>query len=199
MNPMGKPIIDLERYAHTTGDTWRWSQASGSDTNDIVDMALVDYSKETDLIFKNEPLVYSRNVTLAIVKQFYNPKMELFQVAKDVVTGALLAYTWAERYQYSPWSSEEMICIKIAHVNQNCSQKQRIFMCAQMIRMWEIWARAIEVNIICSSTVRREQTAFLNLHRQAGYDIRGSVCYKRLNQLKFNVEDSNFAQTFLKS
>ena len=110
----------------------------------------------------------------------------------------MLGYTWAVRGQYSPWSKEEMIGIRIAHVNQNCTQRQRIFMCAQMIRMWEVWARAIEVNIICSSTVRTEQTAFLNLHRQAGYDIRGSICYKRLNQLKFNVDESNFAQTFLK-
>jgi hypothetical protein len=198
MNPLGKPIIDLERYAHTEVDTWRWGQASGADTNDIVDMALVDYGMETDNIFRNDTVEYARNVTMAIVNQFYNPKMELFSVAKDVGTGALLGYTWAIRGQYSPWSKEEMVGIKIAHVNQNCTVKQRIFMCAQMIRMWEIWARACEINIICSSTVRTEQTAFLNLHRQAGYDIRGSICYKRLNQLKFAVEESPFAQTFLK-
>jgi hypothetical protein len=199
MNPLGKPIIDLENYAHTVADTWRWSQASGADTRDIVDMANFDYSKETDTIFKNEPLVYERNVMLGIVNQFYNPKLELFSVAKDVVTGVLLGYTWAVRGQYSPWSSEEMVCIKIAHVDQKCSQRQRIFMCAQMIRMWEIWARACEINIICSSTVRGDQKAFLKLHQAAGYDIRGSICYKRLNQLKFNVEESPFAETFLKA
>ena len=199
INPLGKPVIDLEKYTHTVADTWRWGQASGADTQAIVDMALVDYSQETDKIFKNEPIVYERNVMLAIVNQFYNPKMELFSLAKDVVSGALLGYTWAVRGQYSPWSSEEMVCIKIAHVDQKCTPRQRIFMCAQMIRMWEIWARAIDVNIICSSTVRGDQKAFLELHKAAGYDIRGSICYKRLKQLKFNIEESNFAQTFLKT
>ena len=104
--------IDLEKYAHTTDDTWRWAPASGSDTQDIVDMALVEYSKETDTIFKHDIMEYSRNVTLAIVTQFYNPKMELFSVATDVGTGALLGYTWAVRGQRSPWSSEEMVAIK---------------------------------------------------------------------------------------
>jgi hypothetical protein len=199
LNPLGKPVIDLEKYAHTADDIWRWRQASGSDTQDIVDMALVDYGKETDKIFKNEPLEYSRNVTLAIVNQFYNPKIELFSVATDVNTGTLLAYTWAKRGERSPWSSEEMVGIRMAHVNQHLSSRNRVFLCAQMIRMWEVWARACEINIICSSTVRSDQQAFLKLHESAGYDIRGSICYKRLNQLKFNIEDSNFAQTFLKT
>lgn len=198
MNPLGKPIIDLEKYAHTAADTWRWAPASGSDTQDIVDMALVEYSKETDTIFKHDVLEYSRNVTLAIVTQFYNPKMELFSVARDVVSGALLAYTWAVRNQRSPWSPEEMVVIKIAHVDQHCTPRQRVFMCAQMLRMWEVWARACDINIICSSTIRRDQDAFLSLHRSAGYDIRGSICYKRLNQLKFQIdENTDFAQKFM--
>jgi hypothetical protein len=146
-------------------------------------MAQVDYGMETDTIFANEPLEYSRNVMLAIVNQFYNPRKELFSVARDAFTDQLLGYTWAVRGERAPWSSEEMVSVRMAHVRRDLSARNRVKLVAQMLRMWEVWAAACEVKIICSSTVRGDQTAFLKLHAQAGYSVRGSICYKRLNTI----------------
>ena len=50
-----------------------------------------------------------------------------------------------------------------------------------MLTMWEDWARLCEVNIVCSSTMRRDQSAFLKLHERNGYILRGSFAYKKLN------------------
>ena len=187
--------IDLERYAHTEADPWRWAPAAGTDCQDITDMALVDFARETDDIFQNDPMEYQRNVMLSTVNQFYNPKMELLSVARNPVTGSLLAYTWAKRFEYAPWSKEEMVTIRMAHIDQQLSARHRITLCAQMIRMWEVWAQACDVKIICSSTVRGEQSVFLELHRQAGYSVRGSVCYKRLNKTTFEVEQPSIILT----
>jgi len=181
--------IDLERYAHTTHDPWRWAPAAGTDCQDITDMALVDFGRETDQIFTNDPIEYQRNIMLSTVNQFYNPKMELLSVARAQGTGTLLAYTWAKRSEYAPWSREEMVAVRMAHIDQQLSARHRITLCAQMIRMWEVWADACDIRIICSSTVRGEQATFLELHRQAGYSVRGSVAYKRLNTATFELDE----------
>jgi hypothetical protein len=47
--------------------------------------------------------------------------------------------------------------------------------------MWEDWARLCGVKVVCSSTMRKEQNAFLKLHERNGYILRGSYAYKKLN------------------
>jgi hypothetical protein len=178
----------LSRYAHTESDPWRWRPASGPDTEAITAMAQSHFGLETDQIFRNDPIEYSRNVLLATVNQFYNPKKELISVAVHTETGQIIAYTWAMRGQYAPWSSEEMVAVRIAHVNLKLSQRGRIHLLAQMIRMWEVWAKACEIKIICSTTMRGDQTAFMHLHADAGYSVRGSIAYKRLTTATFSVD-----------
>jgi hypothetical protein len=185
-----KPAKDttLERYQHTEADPWRWRPAAGPDTEAITAMALSHFGLETDEIFANDTVEYSRNVLLATVNQFYNPRKELLSVARHAETDQLLAYTWAMRGQYAPWSTEEMVAVRIAHVNLRLSQRGRIHLLAQMIRMWEVWARACDIKIICSTTMRGDQTAFMHLHADAGYSVRGSIAYKRLNTATFAVD-----------
>ena len=178
----------LARYAHTEADPWRWRPAAGPDTESITAMAQSHFGLETDQIFRNDPVEYSRNVLLATVNQFYNPKKELLSVAVHTETQQILAYTWAMRGQYAPWSSEEMVAVRIAHVNLKLSPRGRIHLLAQMIRMWETWAQACDIKIICSTTMRGDQTAFMHLHRDAGYSVRGSIAYKRLSTATFEVE-----------
>jgi len=180
---------DLDDYAHSTADTWRWRPAAGTDVEAITDMALVHFRTETENVFENSPVEYSRRMTIAIVNQFYNPKMELVSVAQSTQHSGIVAYTWAQRNHHVPWSAEEMIAIQMAHVDMNLSARQRLFLCAQMMRMWEVWAEACGVKIINSSTIRADQTAFLDLHRSVGYQVSGSVAYKRLNRVSFEIED----------
>ena len=186
---ISKRIPDLENYMHTTADRWRWAPAVGTDTPDVVAMAQDHFGVETDGVFVNDPIEYSRNVMIAIVNQFYNPRAELVSVARDVETKKLLGYTWAIRGDRAMWSKEEMISIRIAHIDQSLSARERVFMCAQMIRMWEKWARACEVKIIVSSTIRNDQQGFLKLHEAAGYVLKGSIGYKRLNTIIMDTEE----------
>ena len=186
---------DLEQYAYQAHNPWRWRPAAGTDCQDMTDMALVDYGPETDTIFRNSVPEYQRNIMLATVNQFYNPKTELISVARAVGTDSLLAYTWARRGEHSPWSAEEQIVVRIAHVDQGLTDRQRVTLCAQMIRMWETWAEACDVRIICSSTVRADQEAFLRLHEQAGYVRRGSICYKRLAVKNFEIDEPRIILT----
>lgn len=159
---------------------YNWRPANGNDVPNIVNMAETHFQCEIDNIFTPEPVVYSHNVTLAIVNQFYNPLTCLFSVCYDD-SNQLLAYTWAVRGEKAPWSDNEMIVIRMAHVNLSLSTKLRIRLITDMLVLWEQYASLCCVPIICSTTMRSDQTAFLKLHQKHGYDVRGSYAYKKLS------------------
>jgi hypothetical protein len=159
---------------------YNWSPATGTDVNDIVSMAESHFQIEIDTIFKPEPVVYSRNITLAVVNQFYGPLNELLSVARDV-DNKLIAYTWAVRGERAPWSDDEMIVIKMAHLDLSLSPRDRVRLTNDMLRLWEAFATLAQVPIICSTTMRSNQSGFLKLHERNGYTVRGSYAYKRLN------------------
>jgi len=157
---------------------YTWTPAHGNDVEHIVNMAESHFQSEIDLIFKPEPVVYSRNITLAVVNQFYSPLSELLSVCKDD-TGKLIAYTWAV-IEVATWSDDRILAIKMAHVDLSLSAKLRIKIVKDMFNLWETFALLSNTPIICSTTMRRDQDGFLKLHEKNGYDVRGSYAYKRL-------------------
>ena len=158
---------------------YTWRPAGGQDVPDMVRMAQDYFESEIDQIFKPDPIAYSRNITLAVVQQFYAPSTQLISVARTE-HDQLIAYTWAERNQRAPWSDDEMTVIKMAHVDMTQSSKLRVRLVTDMIDLWETWARTAGVPIICSTTMRGDQAAFLRIHSRRGYDVRGSYAYKKL-------------------
>lgn len=161
--------------------TWTWRPAHGGDVAAIVRMAVHDFQNEIDTIFEPDTVAYSRNITLAVVTQFYQPMSELVSVAVTP-TGELLAYTWARRNERAAWSDDEMVVVRMAHLNLSLPTRTRIRLIEDMIALWEGFAAFAGVPIICSTTMRGDQAAFLRLHQRAGYDVRGSYAYKRLVQ-----------------
>lgn len=159
---------------------WTWQPTTGLDVQAIVDMAVEHFQTEIDTVFTPDPVVYARNLMLATVQQFYNPQTELLTVAKEQQTQRILAYTWAIRGERSPWSDEEMICARMAHVDLSLPVRQRLRLVTGMILQWETWAKNCGVPVVCSTTMRRDQEGFLSIHRKLGYDVRGSYAYKRL-------------------
>ena len=157
-----------------------WRPAGSEDIARIVAMAEQHFQNEIDTIFKPQPIVYSRHITFAVVNQYYNPRAELLSVAVDE-SNTMIAYTWAKSGEYAAWSDNEMISVRMAHVSLDLSARLRIRLVQDMLNLWEGWARIIKVPIICSTTMRNDQQAFLKLHAKAGYDIRGSYAYKKLS------------------
>lgn len=155
-----------------------FKKATGADVDKIVALALIDYDCEMATIFNTDPLEYGRNICLAVVNGFYNPELEMIKVAcrDDEIVG----YTWVVRNQYSPWSTDEIAEVKICHVSLSLPVRQRIVLINEFISTWEAWSRAIGVRVLCSSTVRSSQSAFLRIHERRGYTIRGSIAYKKL-------------------
>jgi hypothetical protein len=159
---------------------FNWTPATGNDVGDIVAMAEQHFQTEIDNIFNPDPVAYSRNITFAVVNQFYLPMTELLSVCRDD-TGRLIAYTWAKSNDRAPWSDDAMVVIRMAHVALDLSSKTRVRLITDMMQLWEQFAIFANMPIICSTTMRRDQDAFLKLHARNGYDVRGSYAYKRLS------------------
>ena len=159
---------------------WTWHRAQGTDVTDIMDLTRQHFCTEADSVWIIDEQHFARSITVDIVNQFFNPGSAMVAVARNNNTKALVGYVWAERGIKTVWSSEEMIAIKIVHVDMSLSARDRVRMVREMITVWELWAQSIGVSIVCSSTMRGDQAGFVRLHQQAGYDCRGSICYRRI-------------------
>ena len=159
---------------------YSWRPADGTDIDDIVKMAEAHFQQEIDQIFKPEPIAYSRNMTFAVVNQYYLPHTELVSVARDD-SNRLLAYTWAKRGERACWSDDEMVVVRMAHVDLTLSPRERVRLVTDMMDLWERFTLFCAVPILCSTTMRGDQSAFLKMHSRRGYDVRGSFAYKKVS------------------
>jgi hypothetical protein len=160
---------------------YSWMLANGTDVPDIVAMAETHFEGEINTIFQPEPITLSRNVTFAVVNQFYMPGTELVTVCREEGTGKLLAYTWAKGGERACWSDDLMVNVRMAHVDLTLSPRMRVTLIKDMMSHWERFANYNGDTIICSTTMRHDQDAFLKLHAKNGYDVRGSYAYKKLD------------------
>lgn len=159
---------------------YTWRPADGTDIDDIVALAETHFQQEIDQIFKPEPKTYSRNMTFAVVNQYYLPHTELVSVARDE-NNSLMAYTWAKRGERACWSDDEMVVVRMAHVNLKLSARERVRLVSDMMDLWERFTLFCDVPILCSTTMRADQDAFLKMHSKRGYSVRGSFAYKKLS------------------
>lgn len=159
---------------------YTWTPAHGTDVAEIVQMAQSHFQTEIDTVFTPDPIAYSRNITFAVVNQFYLPGSELLYIARDS-DNKLVAYTWAKSNERAAWSDDNMIVIRMAHVDLSTSTRDRLRLITDMMSIWEQFAQSTNTPIICSTTMRNDQQAFLKLHARNGYDVRGSYAYKKLS------------------
>jgi len=158
-----------------------WSLADGRDVTDIVALSQQHFETEIDEFFSIEPPVLTRNLIFAVTNQFFLPGTELVAVARDTGNQRLIAWTWAKGNEATSWSDDPMVNVRIAHLDLDLSPRVRIQLVQDMMDHWERFARFNKNRIICSTTMRRDQDAFLRLHQRRGYTVRGSYCYKKLD------------------
>lgn len=158
---------------------YNWRLANGNDVPLMVDMAQKHFEREIDNIFTPDTVAYSRNLTLAVVNTFFCPNN--VRVAVCIAdNNALIGYTWCVSGECAPWSDDPMVLVKMAHVDLDLSTKFRLKLLNDMFDIWENFAIQSATPIICSTTMRRDQGAFLKMHSRKGYDVRGSYAYKRI-------------------
>jgi hypothetical protein len=164
-----------------------WRKAFGDDVNAILDLTQDQYKGEMDTIFTPDRNWMAQELTIAICRQFFNPLTELVLICHDEDNN-LIGWTWATRGVRVVWAREEMVEVKMCHLDLNQTTKTRVRMMADLLRIWQDWAVECGVPVLFSSTNRRDQLPFLQLHARAGWDVRGSFAYRRLVPLDNQTE-----------
>jgi hypothetical protein len=155
-----------------------WRRAAGTDVTQLMALTREHYANEVGAVWHIDEQWFASELTVAIARQFFNPGSGLVAVAE--LDHQVVGWVWAERGIRTVWSGEEMVAIKIVHVSLHLSARQRLQIIQEMMQLWELWTAEIGVGIVCSSSMRTEQQAFVRLHQRRGYDCRGSICYLRL-------------------
>lgn len=155
-----------------------WRRAVGTDTAAMVGLSQRLYESEVDPFYLTDPIVLSRNITRGIVEQFYNPAAEYLSVLYD--GDHLAAYLWLVRGQRTPWSDDEVLEFKMAHIDLSLTARERVRIVNAMIDQAVVFADHNSIPVIVSSSVRADQQAFLRLHERRGFTVRGSIAYLRM-------------------
>jgi hypothetical protein len=187
---MKQVYIKPEYFQHHAGDPWRWRAAGGQDVEQIIDLVMRNYEVDGVNITPINPVEGSRNLMHAIVNQMYNPKAELVSVCVHKQDHTLLAFNWAQRDIRNPWSTEEMTVPKMLSVELGLSSRCRTALCIQAMMMWERWSQVCEVKCINSNSMRLDWQPLMRLHKALGYDVRGSMAFKRLAVVNLAPETS---------
>jgi len=115
----------------------------------------------------------------SILQQTFEPNTVLLNLARDRVTNEVLAWSWLERGKYTVYAPEEMATAEFIHTRLSLSARHRIRLVAQVLMQWIEWCEALRIPVLTSSSIREDQTAFMRLHQQFGFKVRGSIAYRR--------------------
>lgn len=161
--------------------TWSWRPAGLGDIDAMIDLSRQNFESEVSDIFVVDPQAGGRNLAQAMVTQHYQPLTELVSVAEDQ-DNRIIAWTWARATDTAPWSDQRMVLARMAAVDMTQSARTRVQLTRDMLALWEGFAQFTGLSIICSSSMREDHRAFMRIHQQNGYTVRGSNAYKKLTK-----------------
>lgn len=172
----------LEQYLPSDRDTWNWRRSQLSDIIDMVQLSQTYFQPEMEPILQPDPALFARNIGIAVITQMHAATQEQVIVARNNDSDAVMAWAWISRGSYTTYSRDEMAEARFASLDLSLPTRTRITMLAQILIQWHLWCRAATVPVLVSSSILNNQTAFMRLHEQAGFSVRGSTAYMRVKE-----------------
>jgi hypothetical protein len=170
----------MSKYNISPTDAWTWTKATHTDVEDILDLVAANYQIEIDnILVPNRPRM-CYHLHKSILQQTFEQHQVLITIARDKITNKLLSWAWLERGKYTVYAFEEMASAEIAHVDLTLSPRTKVKLVAQILEQWIAWCEAWQIPILTSSSIRADQTAFMRLHEQFGFEVRGSIAYRKI-------------------
>lgn len=171
--------MDRVKLSYKSTDAWTWSRATPADVESMVALANTLYAVEITNFMTKNPTRYAYNLHRAILDQTFNPDQCLLSVAKNL-NNELLAYGWLERGKYTPYANEEMAVAEILHIDLALPIRTRLRLIGQMFDQWIIWCEVNKIPVLCSTSIRSSQEAFMRLHEAYGFVCNGSFAYRSI-------------------
>lgn len=173
-------MIGLEKFMPSERDIWCWDLARFEDIVDIVNLTQTMCEADIDMFFTPDPPFFARNLAIAVSKQAYNRYDEQLIAARHKETKKLMAWAWLSRGSYTTYSRDEMAEARFAQIDLTLPVRTRITLLAQILQQWYAWATICRIPVLASNSIREDQVGFMNLHRAAGFTIRGSTGYLKI-------------------
>ena len=161
-------------------EQYSWRPAELADINRMVDISYLNHGDELNELFTVDPVLYAQHITHAVIDQMYKPRTTLLSVAVNS-NNCILGYTWAHIKNQSLWTNDLLLIADMAHVDLTLPVRLRIKLIKDIFALWEEYAKIVNVKLICSNSILANQSAFLELHRRAGFVVKGSYAYKKVS------------------
>jgi len=171
----------MGKYTYNqTESEWTWSRPTHQDVDAIIALMVENFQREIANVFTANQTRMAYHLHDAILKQNYNLNTDLLGVAK--IDNRLVAWHWLTRGKYQPYANEEMAVGEFIHLDLNLTVRRRITLVAQVLEQWISWAEINQIPVLCSTSIREEQEAFMRLHDQYGFQRTGSFAYRRIGE-----------------
>jgi len=170
----------MSKYTYTESDPWIWTQPEHRDVPEIVELS--DRVDVIDIagIFTKNPTRLHYYLHKNIIDRTYGVEQVQLTMARHRETNQVVAWSYLERGKFMTYAEEEMAFAENCTVDTDLPARDRVKLTAQIIEIWIAWCHLKGVPVLVSNTFRHKQSGFMRLHEQAGFEVRGSVAYKRI-------------------
>jgi len=170
----------MGKYTHSNQDPWSWVRPTHQDVPAIVELSDRTDSQDIVGILTKNPTRLHYHLHQSILETAYGFNKQLVSIARQ--DDQIIAWSWLTRDKFSPYADEEMAIAEICTVAPELPVKSKIKLIAQTLDIWSAWCLLNGIPVLTSNTIRAEQSAFMRLHEQAGFTIRGSFAYRRIGE-----------------
>lgn len=171
----------MSKFTHTKDDPWTWTKAIHTDVENIVSLVDDNYSVEIDDIYTKSRTRLTFHLHKAILEMSYGINNQNISVAKDKLTKKVIAWAWIERGKFQVYANEESAVAEFAHVALDLPSRTKVTLIAQILEQWICWCEVNRIPVLCSTSIREDQTGFMKLHDQFGFKRRGSFAYRKID------------------
>jgi len=157
---------------------YTWHTAQHADIDAIVALMVEHYQHEIESIFKPSPSRVRYHLYRLVVDQIFGVNREYVRVARNAQ--GVIACSWLARDHHTVYADEEMAVAEFIHVDLSLPARTRVRLIQDILQNWIELCQTLSIPVLCSTTIRAEQSAFMRLHERMGFTIRGSVAYRRI-------------------
>jgi hypothetical protein len=125
------------------------------------------------------PDKFRYHLAQGILRQLYQPTQELIAVAHDS-NDEFLGYFWLGRGLWTTFSDDEIAEYKFIHCDLDLAPRQRYTVIREALEQGILWSRLNSIPVLCSTSIRDDQSAFMRLHQRLGFTVRGSYAWMRV-------------------
>jgi hypothetical protein len=158
-----------------------WRFAEREDIEGLIEASIKYFHEEGTGIYTIDPDYLRFRFDVAITTQKHNLAAGVLFIVEQ--QGKILGYSWVEHTGNNFWSQEKLCEVKLAYIDFNLPARTRVKIAAQMIDKCMRWATASDMDLLVSVTSRVEQGAFMRLHSEYGFVVRGNSAYLRLKNV----------------